>query len=287
MNTEQARTFLEVAATGNFIRAADRLHVTQSTVSARIKALEESLGQRLFERDKAGARLTAAGRQFQRHAENMVRSWQQARHELALPSGYRGVLSLGVQTGLWSGIALAWIDWLSRHEPELAIRTSIGSAADLTRHVLEGTLDLAILHDAQPRRGLEVVPYRDEIMALVSHQPRELVRWDPLYVYVDWGDSFRDQHTRAYPVDETPSLTVTDGSTGLAYILENGGSGYFPVSMVAELIGAGRLFAVPEAPIFSFPLFAVLTPSLAAQPWFSAAADQTPRGTSPRFVPTG
>ncbi|MDA0218543.1 MAG: LysR family transcriptional regulator [Proteobacteria bacterium] len=44
MNVEQARTFLEVLATGNFNRAAERLHVTQSTVSARIRALEETLG---------------------------------------------------------------------------------------------------------------------------------------------------------------------------------------------------------------------------------------------------
>jgi len=278
MNIEQARTFLEVAATGNFIRAADRLHVTQSTVSARIKALEDELGQRLFERDKAGARLTAAGRQFQRHAENMVRTWQQACHELALPSGYRGVLSLGVQAGLWPGIALSWIAWLAQHEPELAVRSSTGSPNDLTRHVLEGTLDLAIVHDAQPRRGLEVRPYRDESLILVSHLPRDLVRWDPLYIYVDWGDSFRDQHTRAYPVDETPSLTVTDGPTGLAHILTHGGSGYFPTAMVGGLIDAGRLFAVPKAPVFPYPLFAVLTPSLAEQTWFRDAAQQIPEG---------
>ena len=55
MNLEHIRTFLEVAATGNFNRAADNLNVTQSTVSARIKALEDELGLALFARSHKGA----------------------------------------------------------------------------------------------------------------------------------------------------------------------------------------------------------------------------------------
>ena len=48
MNIENIRTFLEIAATGNFHRASERLHVTQSTVSARIKSLEDQLDRALF-----------------------------------------------------------------------------------------------------------------------------------------------------------------------------------------------------------------------------------------------
>ena len=61
MDTELARTFLTVIDAGNFIGAADRLHVTQSTVSARIHSLEEQLGCKLFVRNKAGTALTPAG----------------------------------------------------------------------------------------------------------------------------------------------------------------------------------------------------------------------------------
>lgn len=48
MDTELARTFLTVAATGHFVAAASRLHITQSTVSARVRTLEDELGVRLF-----------------------------------------------------------------------------------------------------------------------------------------------------------------------------------------------------------------------------------------------
>lgn len=54
MDINLARTFLEVAARGSFIVAAERLHLTQTAVSARIRILEEQLGRRLFVRNKAG-----------------------------------------------------------------------------------------------------------------------------------------------------------------------------------------------------------------------------------------
>ena len=60
MDIDRARTFLEIVHTGSFLKAADRLHVTQTTVSARIRTLEEELGRRLFDRNRNGATLTAA-----------------------------------------------------------------------------------------------------------------------------------------------------------------------------------------------------------------------------------
>ena len=64
MDTDQVRTFLAVAANGSFLEAASRLHVTQSTVSARIQSLEGYLGNKLFVRNRSGASLTPAGKRF-------------------------------------------------------------------------------------------------------------------------------------------------------------------------------------------------------------------------------
>jgi LysR family transcriptional regulator, flagellar master operon regulator len=73
MNTELARTFLTVITSGSFVSAADRLHVSQSTVSTRIHTLEDQLGCTLFVRNKAGTTLTSAGRQFQRPLRSFER----------------------------------------------------------------------------------------------------------------------------------------------------------------------------------------------------------------------
>ena len=107
MDTELARTFLAVISAGNFINAAERLHVTQSTVSARIHALEQQLGCTLFVRNKAGTTLTAAGRQFQKHAGTLVRTVEYARHDVGVARGFRAALTAsGIGRGLtWD---LAW-----------------------------------------------------------------------------------------------------------------------------------------------------------------------------------
>ena len=65
MDTTLIKTFIEVAATGSFVAASDRLYVTQSAVSLRIQRLEDSLGHLLFTRSKAGAILTPAGQEFE------------------------------------------------------------------------------------------------------------------------------------------------------------------------------------------------------------------------------
>src|SRR3546814_1007926 len=82
MDTELARTFLTIVAAGSFVGAAERLYVTQSTVSARIHALEEHLGCTLFVRNKGGTTLTPAGRQFEKHAFTLVRTVERARHDV-------------------------------------------------------------------------------------------------------------------------------------------------------------------------------------------------------------
>ena len=60
MDIELARTFIEIVSAGSFIRASERLNVAQTTVSARIRNLEQQLGRPLFIRHKGGASLTPA-----------------------------------------------------------------------------------------------------------------------------------------------------------------------------------------------------------------------------------
>src|SRR5919108_733730 len=83
----QVEAFLAVGTFGGFRRAADALRVTQPAVSARIKALEDSLGVSLFERGKTGMALSAAGRALRPHAEQLLRAValaRQAVHDLGL-----------------------------------------------------------------------------------------------------------------------------------------------------------------------------------------------------------
>src|SRR5437588_12989684 len=131
MDTELARTFLVVIATGSFVEAAQRLHVTQSTVSTRIQRLEETLGAELFVRNKAGTTLTRAGQQFQRHAALLTRTVEQARHEIGIVSGFRATLTIGCRMGLWEDLLLRWLPIFGSLAPDVAVRALVSLEEDL------------------------------------------------------------------------------------------------------------------------------------------------------------
>ena len=75
MDIDALKTFVEVNRTRHFGQAAKNLYVTQSTVSARIRMLENRVGVPLFVRERNNIQLTAAGLKLLRYAENILTSW--------------------------------------------------------------------------------------------------------------------------------------------------------------------------------------------------------------------
>ncbi|OIR08042.1 HTH-type transcriptional regulator CysL [mine drainage metagenome] len=257
MNIDLAKTFLEIAETGNFNKAAERLNVTQSTVSMRIKALEDELGRPLFARSKAGTELTAAGTQFRRYATTMVRVWEQARQELALPPGFRSVLTVGGQFSLWDRMLLRWVPWMREAKPDVALRVEVGLSDGLMRQLSEGLLDIGVMYSPQSRPGLVMEKLLEERLVLVSTTPRVMGQWDGGYVFVDWGPEFRAAHSQNFPDLSTPAVSVGLGALGLQHILANGGFGYYPMRVARPYLAAGRLHLVADAPDFRRPAYMV------------------------------
>ena len=257
MDTELARTFLAVVAAGNFVSAAERLHVTQSTVSARIKELEQQLGCTLFVRNKAGTTLTPAGRQFQKHAGILVRTVEHARHDVGVPRGFRAVLTIGGRFGLWEQLLLLWLPLMRAAAPDISLRAEIGMEPDLMQGLVEGRLDIGVMYTPQSRPGLKVEMLLEETLVLVSTDPASLAQPDPGYVYIDWGPEFYARHNASFPDFIGPAVTANIGWLGLQHILETGGSGYFPVRLVRPYLADGRLVRLQGAPEFSLPAYMV------------------------------
>jgi LysR family transcriptional regulator, flagellar master operon regulator len=257
MDTELARTFLTVLTTGNFISAAQRLHITQSTVSARIQTLEEFLGCRLFVRNKAGTTLTAAGRQFQKHAGALVRTVEQARHDVGVPRGFRAAITVGGRFGLWEQLLLQWLPLMLASAPDVSVRAEIGMEAELMQGLVEGRLDIGVMYTPESRPGLKVEQLLEERLILVSTDPSQRPEPGNGYVYVDWGPEFYAKHNTNFPDYLGAALTANIGWLGLQHILESGGTGYFPERLVRPQLRAGRLHAIAGAPEFSLPAYIV------------------------------
>lgn len=261
MNIDHLRTFLEVSACGNFNRAAERLNVTQSTVSARIKALEERLDHQLFIRDKHSVTMTGAGRRFTRHALTVVRAWEHGRQEVGLPEGYEDQIGLGAQVSLWERLILKWIPWMRQQAPTIALRLETDYSSSLMRQLADGLLDVAVLYQPGAVAGVAVEKLLQEKLVMVSSTEIDAADWQRHYVHVDWGYDFQQSHARAFNQLSTAAVSVGLGALGLQYILQNKGAGYFPMRVVSPLIEEGSLQMVPYTPKFDRPAYLVYAES--------------------------
>jgi DNA-binding transcriptional LysR family regulator len=256
MDIDQARTFLAIAANGSFLEASRQLHLTQSTVSARIQRLEDELGARLFVRNRAGASLTTAGRRFLEFAKRLVLTADQARHEVGLPQRYRATLHIGGRIALWEGFLPRWVGWMRNRADDVLVRSEIGFEEDLMRRLIEGTLDIGLMYTPTHSPGLIVEHLFDETLVLVSTRPNESEPGDD-YIFIEWGPGFRAQHAQSFPQLERPPQVANIGWLGIQLTLANGGSCYLPARMASPLIESGRLFRIEGAPEFTHPAYMV------------------------------
>lgn len=252
MDIDLARTFVEIARYGSLIAAAERLHVTQTAITARVQKLESHLNCKLFIRNRAGAKLTADGEAFVVYANQLVQTWEAARRDLPLPEGYRNVLHLGGEVSLCNPLMLSWVQRLREKIPTHALRAEIGDGKQLLQQLELGVLDAALVFQPTYWPGLQVEQLLEEKLI----QIRLVSNPDP-YVYVDWGDDFRKQHDTALPDQAKAAISFNLGPLALQYILENGGSGYFRTRVVQSYLDSGVLERVPRAPEFTYPTYLV------------------------------
>ena len=163
-----ANTFLSVLATKSFVSAAQVLNISQSAVSLRIQKLEELLGKKLLERSKVGVTPTVFGEQFEEYARAFVQLWDETKYQVALPDGFDNSLSLGCQDSLWPELSSVWLSKLSNNHPTTALSFQISENENLTRQLVRGTVDIAVLYSPEIRPGLNVEHILDDMLVLVS-----------------------------------------------------------------------------------------------------------------------
>lgn len=252
MDIDLARTFLEIVRFGSLAAAAETLHVTQTAITARVQKLESHLNCTLFIRNRTGARLTPDGEAFVVFANQLVQTWETARRDLPLPTGYLNILHVGAEMSLCNPLLLRWVSEIRTQIPDFALRAEVNEGAGLLSAIEQGALDAALVFQPAYLPGLQVEQLLEEKLVMI----RVAGRPDP-YVYIDWGAEFRQQHDKALPEHARPALAFNLGPFALQYILDNGGSAYFRTRVVQSYLDSGVFERVPLAPEFSFPTYLV------------------------------
>lgn len=288
MDISLAKTFLEVVATGSFVGAADRLHLTQTAISARVRLLEDQVGRRLFVRNRAGARLTPAGERFQHYATTLVQVWERARQQIALPPGRANLVGVGGEFSLWSPLLADWMLWMHEHQPDVAIRAEVDGADRLLDRVQEGSLDVAVLYSPPQRPELVLELLAEEKLVLVTTAENGGVEPED-YIFVDWGEPFTTSHATAFPELVNAGVSISLGPLALSYMLAVGGSGYFRSAVIHPYIESQQVRRVDRAPEFSYSVYAVYSTRSAAdiiEPVREGLRFCAGRQSGPRAAPT-
>src|SRR4051812_34086668 len=145
MNIRQLDTFVAIAQLGSFSAAAARLNASQSTISARIQELEQTLGIPLFDRTQRAVRLTAKGRELLPHAQHAVSAFAEIHRRISAPEALSGLIRMGVAE-------LVAVSWLPRFMgsirelyPKLSMELNVLLTSEILERLQAGELDMAII----------------------------------------------------------------------------------------------------------------------------------------------
>jgi DNA-binding transcriptional LysR family regulator len=259
MDIESLRTFLAIARTRHFGKAAEELCVTQSAVSARIRQLEKTLGLALFTRQRNNIQLTPGGMQLIKHAETIVQVWIRARQETGLRAEISRGLAVGAMWDLWETLLRDWVTILCRYMPDTALQIEASTADVLIRKLVEGVIDLAVLFEPPQLLELELRELGYINLVLASTQRGQTLAnvFESGYIMVDWGTAFSHAHARYFPDMPAAVLHVNLGALALRHLQHSHGAAYLPEQLLATATGLRRLYRVSDAPCIERSVFAV------------------------------
>ena len=258
MDLQLIKTFLEVAETGSFAAASDRLFVTQSAVSLRVQRLEEQLGRPVFLRSKGGVVLTPAGREFRGFATMILRNWNQARRRVSAIGEVPAELAIGAQPSLWPRFGFRWLDLLQAETPDLTVRADMARPEALTEMILSGAVQVMLSFAPVYRPELRVERLMEDQLVMVSPWPDASAQsMAGRYVMIDWGPEFMRFHDDALPHLSDTKLILGMGTLAAWYIRNRPFATYLPARYAHSLLEGGSFHLVKDAPTFAHTAWSI------------------------------
>lgn len=262
MHPRLLKTFLAVARSRSITRAAEMVHLAQSSVSDQIQSLEAELGTTLFTRSKSGLELTPAGLALRPIAEELLRLDGEARAAVLAAAGQTsGTLAIGALETIASARLAPWLPGFQASHPGITVRMKVADSGTLLRQLEEGVIDVAFCFERRDimqgaaderlaRRTIAAEP-----LVLVAGQaqgaaPSDLAALATLpFVATEPGCIYRHMVDTAFAEAgiAAPKFAAEVGSIGtIARLVAAGvGLGLLPRLAVSDALARGDLVELP------------------------------------------
>jgi DNA-binding transcriptional LysR family regulator len=256
MELRHIRSFLSIAETLHFGRTAELIHLSQPALSLQIRALEEDVGVRLFERNRRKTTLTAAGVAFRADAVAALSQLDQAIRKARLAgSGKLGVLRIGFISTVGVEIVPNIVRQFRELNPEVEFSLRAIPTADQVRMLETASLDIGFFRlPIGGHSGLEVVTVHRERFVLVVPASHKLAKRKRVRLSETSGEDFV-MYERTY----APGFhDLIFGMLRDAKIVPNVSQTAAEISMLISLVGAHMGIAILPASAVKFSVASVV-----------------------------
>lgn len=257
MQIELIETFLDLCETRSFNQTAERLGVTQSTVSGRIKALESTIGRRLFQRSRAGTALTTEGLRFEPHARSIRYDWVTALQATRDVSIAGVTMRIGLQHDLIGIDINRLITGFREALPETHFYFEADYSIQMCNDLTSGAQDVAVLYTPQTHADIHFETLGEVAYVMVSTLA-DCLSDVPVssYILANYAPSFAHTHAALLPHLTDVSLSIGQNAAMVDLLTSLSGTAYVLRHSADDLVHAGTCRHVVDAPVISQPVFA-------------------------------
>ncbi|WP_270172464.1 LysR family transcriptional regulator [Paenibacillus sp. SYP-B4298] len=256
MEIRQLRYFMAVCEEMHFTKAADKIGISQPTLSQQIRALEDELNIPLFDRLGKRIALTEAGKLLLHYSTQIERNLQNAQEAIAeLRQMQRGVLRIAV---LPSDLDYRITELLTTYHREYpSIKLQVIASVEIVQQVLDNEVDLGISLEGEPDERLVSIPLcREDYVLVVSEghplygrqQPimLEELRTLPTIMYPQGyiGRDIVEQYTRRRGFLLNTQMETTSATSVLSLVKANQGATIQPWPLIVQM-GDPALHCIP------------------------------------------
>lgn len=259
MQIELLDTFLDLVETRSFHRTAERLGVTQSTVSARLQTLEAAVAARLFTRSRAGTDLTTEGQRFETHARSLRHEWNEARRRIQVPDNAAHLIRIGIQNDLVTQYIGDWISRFRRGFKETAFYVEPDYSNQMCADLLTGVLDFAVMYAPKPHPDLHFENVGEVAYRMISAEVDTLAAVPvATFVFAHFSPAFENMHRQLTPHLASAPVSVGQSAAVASLLLAMGGAGYVLEGTATSMVASGRFKLVADAPVLQQPVYAAM-----------------------------